>query len=284
MAKKSAPPPYLVGPLTAKSFKRERKAAVNQKFRPLQREVNSELGASDLTTARIPGYFQQYQQNLANLQSGTQAAYDKANQNFQGLINTAGQQSTAQQGQIQQRAQADAALRGTDVNPSVAADSVNGAAARQRATAAIGGSIAGQGANQYAYLADKQRIAGGEEINQLGAEAAHKVKLRDDARSLAAERGDFKAGYKTTARDDERKFYLSNKTIGGENFRAKLSAKTSSQNNKRSTSTSAANNQRSTSTSAKNNRRSTTTSSQNNQRSTAQSNTNSLRAHKKKKK
>lgn len=245
--------PFPTGQLSYKDFLREMHAAENLQFDPLQRQLGREENASNFRrTQEDPAWFATYKQNVADLGKQTQDAYSAAEDRIQNFSNQAGAQDQAGRTALTQQLQADAERRGTTVDPSVIANGQNAQAARSTLAATLHGTIAGQGANQAAYMNNRQSIG-----DQLQREAQQKElswllgKHQDDLRNIAKDRGDFRTKYRADTRDAERKYGLAQQTIKGENKRANLSSRTSTANNIRSTSTSAANNKRTTSTSAR---------------------------------
>lgn len=206
--------PWFVTPLTGKRYKRERNAAEREEFRPLARQLMKEEQASREQEATIGNYFDDYQRRIAAIQGRTADAYSAANQQASALMGQTAGFDTARQAAMQQAAADDAAKRGVDVDPSVGQRAVSAADARNRQQAAFGAALSGLGANQAAYLLDKERIGAGESIAARAKEAARRRSINADQRELAAKRADFRRDYRQRTRESEREFWLAGQELG----------------------------------------------------------------------
>ena len=229
-------------PLRGKDLKRYINAADRIQNRPLARQLAAEHKASRFReTQEIPAFFQQYQNDLARLRGETEAKYGAAQGAIQNAATLAGQQDASNRAAMEQRAMADAQMRGVAYDPSTLASVANAEAARQHVAASTLGTVAGQGANAFARNTTAQGIAGLQAIEQRGTEAARRRKIEADRRELARSRGDYKYQTLRDIIESERKYdtelkaVRSDKAIAkmeerGRNSRAALSAATSRAN------------------------------------------------------
>lgn len=239
-------------PLTGKNLKRELNAYLRTQTDPLKRQLNAEEQASlHRQNAQLPAWYQGYQSDLARLRGESQGAYDAATARVAEFSNQgAAQDADSRQG-AEQRAMADAALRGVAFDPSAFQGQIEAEDARRNVQTSTLGTLAGQGANQFSYLTNRQGIAGQQQIAEMQNEGLRRRKVTEDKRELASKKGDLAAEFLRQAREDERKYLLEGKALSldkreekGRNFRANLTAATSIANSKRSSKTSRKNSQR----------------------------------------
>lgn len=216
----------LTAPLTRKSFNHELKAAERLQFNPLQRQLNSEQAAQNQRITDVGNWYQDYQNKLATLRGEAQQGYTNATNTVQQAGVQAQAQDSASRSAIMEALRKDAAQRGTNVDPNLDVTSANAEAARANTRNTSLGTIATIGANQNAYLANRQGIAAQAGIEGRMAEIRRLQGVLSDQRELAQKRGDFRTQYRADARESERKYGLSQQTLAGENWRAKLSAAT----------------------------------------------------------
>lgn len=215
-------------PLTGKQLVNELTAAVHLQYDPTEREIGRQIAASnDRATRILPAYYQDYEAALARLRGESDAKYQQVGQQIQNDANQSAQQDTAGRQAVADQLAHDAALRGQPVDSSILTTSANAAGARRDAANATYGTVAGQGANQFAYLTNQQGIA-----HQAGHEAGEtelarqRNKLLPDLMKLQKDKGDFAVQFLQNARDNAQKLAIEKATIGAQNYRAQLSAKT----------------------------------------------------------
>jgi hypothetical protein len=173
---------------------------------------------------------------------------------------------------MQGEERADAEKRGVAYDASGSHTSVDANLARVNAANVLSGVTSAQGANQAAYLSDKQRIGNREEKEQLLREAARRRSIKSEKKDLAREGRDVVLSERARLRDSERDFYLGKLAAGNTARGQELSA----QNSKRSSRTSRANSRRT----ASNSKRSARVSRANSKRSAKTSRQNSKRSNK----
>src|SRR5512139_567748 len=271
-------------PKTGKSAKAELNAATNLEFQGLRRQLQSEVSGSDYRrNVEIPKWYGDYQNELAKVRGDSNAAYQAVGNDLNALGKQNASNDAARSKAQEDRAQADAKMRGATYDPSASKGQDAASSARQNLLATIQGTIKGQQASNQAYSSNtigNAKQAQGEADQR---EYTNRQNLNSDARALAQKEGDFRVDFLRNLTDTERKYQIEKAAAKVDKFKSRTDrkkAKISAQNNKRTTSTSAANNKRTTSTSAANNKRTTSTSKGNNKRTTNQSNTNNIRTTK----
>lgn len=214
--KRGKKPPFdLTAPLRGKGLKREIKASTRLEFGPLERQLASEfLASKGRQDTEIPHYFGAYQNDLARLTSGVQGAYDSATNRVQDFSNQGGQQDATNRAAIMARLQHDAQVRGGTVDPNVDVGQAGAEAARRNLQTSILATLAGQGANAFRYLSDKQGIAGQAMLEAQAGEAARRGKITADQRELAQKKGDYRTDLRRELRKDERAYLLEKKATG----------------------------------------------------------------------
>lgn len=227
MKKHKKAPWDLTAPLTRKTFNQERKSATRQEFRPLERQLDSEYQAStNRQNNEIPAWYAGYQADLSKLRGETQGAYDKANAQVQDFSQKGAAQDASNYAAARDTLAKDAALRGTTVDPSLDVGQNAAQSARNNVQTSTLGALGSQGANHFGYLSRQIGNAGLQGIEQRNQESNRRGKISADQRELALKKGDFQTQYLADARESERKYGLSKETLSGQNWRAKLSSKT----------------------------------------------------------
>lgn len=213
-----------VEPLTGKAYKRERRAAEREQFRPITRQLQGEKRAEKTFRQRAKSYFDTYgdavNKAASTSSTATQSALDKTN-----AASAAASANDAKlRAENEAYAQKDAQLRGASYTPST--QSTAASANRTDSAAAIAAVTAGQGAAQQRYLADKSRIGEGERRNQLLRSHARSRTINSDKRDVAKAKSDFRKDYRSRTRESERQFYLSQQQLAdsakGRNSQMKL--------------------------------------------------------------
>lgn len=201
-------PNPLTAPLTPKDVRRETRAATNLEYRPLERKLGGELRASNQRVKDVGNWWKEYLAQVSGLRSDTANAYAQAAAQGQGQIDQAAANDAANTQRLQAEEAASAALRGA--TPSNESAQREAAAQAQRAylAAAQGGATAAQGANQYAYLTDRQRVGAGQSIASRREEQKRGISVRQDQRELAKQRGEFAQKYRGELRDKEREYQI----------------------------------------------------------------------------
>lgn len=201
-------PSRITQPLTPKLLDRELDSAVRQKFRGQERQLEGEQRISDAQQRAIDGAFDLYAKRLQDIEQRTKDAYGKAGQKIDERTQASAAQAEQQRQALSAAQKADAEKRGATVDPSLDATAQQAAAARRAIADSFGNLVSTQGANQGAYLLDKERIGERSRIDEKGKEGARRRLIEQAIRDLGAEKGDFRIQYKADARDRERKYGL----------------------------------------------------------------------------
>ena len=209
-------PARITQPLTPKLLARETEAATKLQFGDQEREIQGEQRASDLHNQRIGGWFNEYQAKVREAQQRTAAVYGQQQASMQAASLQAGQQDNAQLQQLQGQGQADAANRGAVMDPGASAMAQQAIAARGTTNATQSNLVGSQGANQSAYLIDRERIGARSGIEERGKESSRRRTLDRNMREVQKDKGEFKVKYKSEARDKERKSQLEQMVFAGE--------------------------------------------------------------------
>jgi hypothetical protein len=201
-------PSSLVKPLTRKRLHKELRATRRIEFGPEQRQLKAEQRASRLSQQRIGDWFPQYQAEVARLGQQTVRGYGGAIGQIQGTAQQGADYAEQLRQRLRQEDEADAARRGAVYDPSGSYTAASANLARMNTAQSYTGMLGAQAANQGGYFADKERIARGEELNQLLREEARGRSINADLRDLAQRKRKFAAEYTSRVRPQERDFYL----------------------------------------------------------------------------
>lgn len=201
-------PNPITAPLTPRQLRKETRAATRQEYRPMQREIQGELRASNQRVGQVGDWWNDYLQQVSGIQADTQGAYNNAAAQTQGFIGQSSALDSANTQRLQAEAAQSAALRGATPDTNAAQTEAASQAQRNYLSSAYGSATAQRGANQYAYLGDQKRIGAGQKIASQTAEQKRGLSIRQDLRELAKSKGDFKTRYRADARASERAYLL----------------------------------------------------------------------------
>lgn len=166
------------------------------------------IRASQLLQSRLlPDWFQGYQADLQGIQRRQQAQQAAAVGQVQQFANTSSAVDAQQRAQLQQQMGQDAASRGAQVDPQIAAIAQQAAASRRQATDTQGALLASQGAAQGAYLLDRERVSRGDLV-------ARQQEQGRVQRGLLTQRGAEKARQLGVLRENERRNLLERAAFG----------------------------------------------------------------------
>lgn len=195
-------------PLDMRGLRKETRAATNQRFRPLEKEIAGELRASNRRVKETGNWWQNYLDTVNQGRAETQAAYAQAGATNADQIAQASQIDSANTQALQAEAAKSAELRG--VAPSTAPAEREAAAQAQRnyLAAAQGGATQQMGANQFAYLTDQKRIGVGQSIASRKEEQRRGRSIMKDRRDVRRERGDYATTKRQELRDKEREYLI----------------------------------------------------------------------------
>lgn len=212
-------------PITPQRLRKETRAATNLEFRPLERKIAAEGRASDQRVKDVGGWFNEYLQEVSGLRADTANAYAQAGAQTQGMISQASAVDSANSQRLNTEESEAAALRGQAASGAAPQREAAAQAQRNYLSSALGGSIATQGANQYAYLSDKQRIGAGQKIAARREEQKRGLGIREDQREVAKQRGDYATTYRGDLRQKERDYLIQQRAFPQKNKELALDAK-----------------------------------------------------------
>ncbi len=223
---KPKPAPFdLAAPLTRQTFKAELKAATGLKFGPQERQLDAERRVSDQQIANTGSWYDDYLAAAERARQSGQQGFQQAAGNIRSATGAATAQSNAQNAQLSQQAQEAAAKLGATANPELDAIAARAVQSRQATGLAQAGLVDSLGASNNAYMADRGRIGAGAKLSALQQEAGNRRKIESAARDVATEKGQFRAEFRTQAREKERTYGLERAAFGLDTLKAKLDAK-----------------------------------------------------------
>jgi len=177
-----------------KQLHHETTAATNLAYRPVEQATTAQIQASKQRTKDVGNWWNEYLNTVSQSQGATQQAYANAASQTQGLMNTGAAVDNANTASLNAQQSQAAALRGQDASAANAANTQTAnAALSQRNTqlGTLGAVTAGQGANQYSYLANQRVIGAGQSIAARRAEQARTRSIEKDLGDLRKERGEY---------------------------------------------------------------------------------------------
>jgi hypothetical protein len=201
--------------LTGDRLRRERNAAVELQYGPLERQLESERRISEQQRVNLGNWYQNIYLPQLQQAAAQQAAYSQAAQaNMYQQANTAHGADVAAQNQLMQQAQADAAKRGATVDPSVFAQGIQGAGVRQQGLAQYGNLVGALGASQQQYLQGNVMLGAGMGTQALRDEGNRRMRIEQEGREVAREKGAFAVDFTRQARDKDRAYDLARDQFG----------------------------------------------------------------------
>jgi len=206
--------PQAFGPntnLTPIQANQQAAAAANLKYGPQIQQLNQAIG-------EVPGWYQAYQQQVAQLQTNAQNAYTgAATQIGQSQQQIAGQQQTNQQGALQAMGQ-DAANRGANVDAGLAASSSQFQAGLNALSQSDLSRLQGVNQSQQQYLGNLGQI-------QSAAGQQNLTNLRSQLAQVLSNKGDYTTQQKAAIVGDAQKYGIELGTLGISQQNANTSAK-----------------------------------------------------------
>jgi hypothetical protein len=156
---------------------------------------------------QVPVYYQQYRDQLAGIQTGIKTGYDQAIKDVSdraAVANAADDKSRAATGQSMQK---DAAQRGATVDPNLLAADARAQGIRNQGQQGFANLLTAQSAANGGYY-------GGLQASGSAAELGEKTRIGKEKQGVATEKGAYKSGYVTDARESERKYGLERSAFG----------------------------------------------------------------------
>ncbi len=201
-------------PKPADPYAAQINAATGMKYGGVRRDLGNQVAANVAEGPQTHDYYQQYLQavNAARQQQqqGTAATLGYVRQNTD--ASTALDAASART--LLQQSGADAALRGGRVDPQLG-QVANQASFTRRADAdRFGAMLAGHGRAENAYMADRYRIGGLDELKAQQDRLARGRGLEQKKQDLSREVGQFRTTYKGQLQDAEAKLVLERAAFG----------------------------------------------------------------------
>lgn len=190
-------------PMTGKDIRRETRTQTNMKFRPLEREIAGEIGASKKRTGEVGDWWSTYLDEVNKGRAETAGAYAQAGATSAAQMAQASSIDSANTQRLDTDAAASAALRGVEPSQAPAQREAAMQAQRNYLAQAQANTTGQLGANQFGYLTDQKRIGVGQSIAGRTAEQGRTRSLERDRRATRRERGDYSATKRTELRGKE---------------------------------------------------------------------------------
>lgn len=211
-----------------KQLHQETTAATNLAYRPTERSIGAEKRASVQRTKNVGNWWNEYLSQVQGGQAATEAAYQNAAAQTQGIIGTAGAGDSANTAAQNASAESAAAARGQSATAANAAttSTANAAQATRAASiGALGARTAGQGANQFAYLGEQKRIGAGQRVTSMIDQGKKTASIEGDRTALRKERGEYAAKTLGQKQAEQREIKLKKQAFALEKHSAAQSAR-----------------------------------------------------------
>lgn len=212
-------------PITNRDLNQQTQAAVQMQYGPQDLALREQYQANTALQQNIPQWFQQYQDQLRQLEQGSQGAYDQAVQNMASLAFTQGSAAAQQSQQTIAQMQADAAQRGATLDPQAAQRAVQAQAVNNQNIGDQGRLLATLGFNQSSYLTNQGDIAARQQVQEMLNNAGRRRQLDQKGQQLAAEKGAFRTDFQAKARNTEQGNVLERALFGVKQQTADTQAK-----------------------------------------------------------
>jgi hypothetical protein len=206
-------PNALTAPLTPRTLDQQVTANTNLQFGDSERDLQQRQQQAQALQTSIPQWFQDYQNALQHATDQTKQVYAAAAAGQQNMTNSTYGLDTAAAAQQQQAMQADAAIRGTTVDPKIAAEAQQAALSRRSAGDIQTNLTLGLGATQASYRAGQQGVAAAQKLQAQTDQASRVAALGQESKSLAAKKGDYATTTRQKLIDSEHTKQLENKAF-----------------------------------------------------------------------
>lgn len=214
-------------PPTQKSINQQVRGETQTKFRPLEREIGSEIRASNRRVSEEGDWWQNYLDTVNAGQADTSAAYAGAAATQQAQLAQASQTDSAATAKLQEEAAKSAELRGAPTDLSGAQREVAAQGMRNYLGAAQGGALASQGAAQRGYLNEAKRIGVGQSIASRKEQQRITRSKERDRRDVRGERGAYANAKRGEKEAEGRSYLIQRKAFGLQKKEAGQKAKES---------------------------------------------------------
>ena len=190
-------------PRSGRDILSEADALVELEYGPRQRELEREGRNAAGRTNVMASWFDQYQQNVAQIAQQNQIAQQAFQQGAYAATQQAFQADTAGVGQRQDQANQAAGQIGTVADPSVAMQAQQAAGARQQQGTAFGNALGQMGAAQTGLMNQRAIGAGQQRMEVLADSQAREAKVESLMQELMGRKGASKTKYIGELRDNE---------------------------------------------------------------------------------
>lgn len=222
-------PSALTAPLTPRLLNQQVAAQTDLYAGPAEAEIAGQRAVQQQQMRDLPAWFSDYRAAIADAGRRTQAAYGAAMGMQQNVANSTSALDAQQRASQQASMAADAAVRGTNVDPAVDAKAQQAAASRRQAVDTQTARTAGAGAVESEYRANQGVVAAGQQLTALQAEARRGRNIDDAAGKLAVKKGEFATATRQKLIDAEHTKQLERKAFGLDVAKAQADAAADSQ-------------------------------------------------------
>jgi len=216
MAKKA--PLYTMNPKNAgalgyptkKGMNKIIKGIVGSEYNPLMRELKANARASDYRINKeLPAWYQSYRNQVDQMAGKTAQEYSDLQNRLAGYESATEGRESQTRSDMSARLAADAAARGSNVNPSeFDAAGAGAAAARAGSTAAIMANLGGRAAIRGDYLGDRATNVGLERNAAIGNERLRRQKIGQEMKQTRKDRANRRLEVIQSLLEGGNQFYL----------------------------------------------------------------------------
>lgn len=215
--------PFIEGsPLSLQDVLRERRAAEQLEFGPVESELQRALGAeqtrSQQQTQNIGNWFARYKEDLERAKASSVQPFQSGMADVQARAGASQAASDESLKALTAQMQGDAASRGQAFSGAPSLDAAQAEASRRSVADAMTALLQSQGASTGGYFDASKGVAGSAQVSEfLREQAQHTGALKDlemQRGEVAREKGAFRTEYLGKRRDEERTSVLENKAFG----------------------------------------------------------------------
>lgn len=200
--------------LTMRDLSREANSDTTLRYAQAEGELARQLRDSQAAEQRLPTFIEAYRKALADAQTNTAAAYNKAAQGSQAMGQADTQQTAADSAAQLAEATKDAQTRGASVDPEMLKRSVDAAAVRQANANTVADLSRAQGANSTNYYASVQGNLPLKLQEQVSQERGRRSDIQSKIKDLLLEKGAFNQSQRGKIMDRERSAGMEKLVLG----------------------------------------------------------------------
>ena len=216
-------PNALTDPLVPREFLKERRSAVNLKYKPQLDALQADISRSDARSApggTIDTTFSGYKNDLGQLDARVAARNEATLSGLAQKQQAAEQAGVGERQKVVEQAMADAAARGQQVDPQLALKAQQAAQAQGASGREFQAALGQVASGMASELGANRTNADVAKAQALTDEEANRRALGDKKVALRSEMGDFSNQYLADARDAERKNRLAGLAFGLDQYKA----------------------------------------------------------------